>query len=116
MNLCKRSQVHANANQPYDSLIPPKNKNEGVHFRADTGVRPYDFKFPEVGVTPCGYPSSYAVMEGEIEGTTDSGLEERILPSIRRSQIVLIYRNAGVDNAETFGQLACSVERPARSG
>ena len=26
----------------------------------------------------------------------DSGLEERILPSIRRSQILLIYRNGGV--------------------
>ena len=45
----------------------------------------------------------------------DSGLEERILPSIRRSQIVLIYRLGGVDNPETFGQIACSVGRPARS-
>ena len=35
-------------------------------------------------------------MYGEIEGTMDSGLEERILPSIRRSQILLIYRNGGV--------------------
>ena len=26
----------------------------------------------------------------------DSGLEERILPSIRRSQMLLIYRNGGV--------------------
>ena len=51
VNLCKRSQVHANANYPYDSLIPPKNKNEGLHFRADTGVRPYAFKFLDVGVT-----------------------------------------------------------------
>ena len=41
----------------------------------------------------------------------DSGLEERILPSIRRSQIVLIYRLGGVDNPETFGQIACSVGR-----
>ena len=40
----------------------------------------------------------------------DSGLEERILPSIRRSQILLIYRNGGVDNPETCGQIACSVE------
>ena len=38
----------------------------------------------------------------------DSGLEERILPSIRRSLIILIYRNDGVDNLETFGQTACS--------
>ena len=38
----------------------------------------------------------------------DSGLEERILPSIRRSQILLIYRNGGVDNPETFGQIACA--------
>ena len=35
-------------------------------------------------------------MYGEIEGTMDSGLEERILPSIRRSQMLLIYRNGGV--------------------
>ena len=41
----------------------------------------------------------------------DSGLEERILPSIRRSQILLIYRNGGVDNPETCGQIACSVGR-----
>ena len=47
-------------------------------------------------------------MYGEIEGTMDSGLEERILPSIRRSLIILIYRNDGVDNLETFGQTACS--------
>ena len=32
----------------------------------------------------------------------DSGLEERILPSIRRSQIVSTYRNSGVDNLETL--------------
>ena len=38
----------------------------------------------------------------------DSGLEERILPSIRRSQILLIYRNGGVDNPETCGQIACA--------
>ena len=41
----------------------------------------------------------------------DSGLEERILPSIRRSQMFLIYRNGGVVNPETFGQIACSVGR-----
>ena len=41
----------------------------------------------------------------------DSGLEERILPSIRRSLIILIYRNDGVDNLETFGQIACAVGR-----
>ena len=77
----------------------------------------------------------------------DSGLEERILPSIRRSQILLIYRNGGVvgqvahfnltpeaslcrgfylqpfvlsmgwrAQMETFGQTACSVGSPARSG
>jgi len=45
----------------------------------------------------------------------DSGLEERILPSIRRSQIVLIYHNAGVVNPETFGQIACAARTPARS-
>ena len=50
-------------------------------------------------------------MYGEIEGTMDSGLEERILPSIRRSQMLLIYRNGGVVNPETFGQIACSVGR-----
>ena len=38
----------------------------------------------------------------------DSGLEERILPSIRRSQILLIYRKGGVVNPETCGQIACS--------
>ena len=38
----------------------------------------------------------------------DSGLEERLLPSIRRSQILLIYRNGGVDNPETCGQIACA--------
>ena len=38
----------------------------------------------------------------------DSGLEERILPSIRRPQILLIYRNGGVVHAETFGQIACA--------
>ena len=41
----------------------------------------------------------------------DSELEEHILPSIRRSQIELIYRNGGVDNPETYGQVACSVGR-----
>ena len=41
----------------------------------------------------------------------DSGLEEHLLPAIRRSQILLIYRNSGVDNPETFGQIACSVGR-----
>ena len=41
----------------------------------------------------------------------DSGLEERKLPSIRRSQMFLIYRNGGVVNPETFGQIACSVGR-----
>ena len=41
----------------------------------------------------------------------DSGLEERILPSIRRSQILLIYRNGGVVNPETYGQIVCSVGR-----
>ena len=45
----------------------------------------------------------------------DSGLEERILPSIRRSQMLLIYRNGGVDNPETFGQIACTARTPARS-
>ena len=64
--------MHANANQPYDSLIPPKNKNEGVHFRADTGVRPYDFKFPEVGVTPCGYPFAYVL--GWVHFRLDTGV------------------------------------------
>ena len=38
----------------------------------------------------------------------DSGLEERILPSIRRSQILLIYCDGGVDNPETFGQIMCA--------
>ena len=56
-----------------------------------------------------------AIMQGEIEGAMDSGLEERILPSIRRPQMLLIYRNGGVANPETFGQIACSVGRPARS-
>ena len=41
----------------------------------------------------------------------DSGLEERIVPSIRRSQILLIYRNGVVVNPETCGQIACSVGR-----
>jgi len=41
----------------------------------------------------------------------DSGLEERRLPSIRRSQILLIYRNGGVVHLETLGQIACSVGR-----
>ena len=41
----------------------------------------------------------------------DSGLEERILPSIRRSQILLIYRKGGMVTPETFGQIACSVGR-----
>ena len=40
----------------------------------------------------------------------DSGLEECILPSIRRSQILMIYRKGGVVNPETFGQIACEVE------
>ena len=40
----------------------------------------------------------------------DSGLEECILPSIRRSQILLIYRKGGVDNPETCCQVACAVE------
>ena len=40
----------------------------------------------------------------------DSGLVERILPSIRRPQMLLIHRNGGVDNPETCGQIACSVE------
>ena len=38
----------------------------------------------------------------------DSGLEERKLPSIRRSQMFLIYSNGGVVNPETFGQTACA--------
>ena len=59
--------MHANANYPYDSLIPPKNKNEGLHFRADTGVRPYAFKFLDVGVTPRGYPPGLC-MEGYTRG------------------------------------------------
>ena len=56
----------------------------------------------------------------------DSGLEQQMLPSIRRSRILLIYRNGGVDNPETFGQIACaaglsegwrpSVRSRARSG
>ena len=56
----------------------------------------------------------------------DSGLEERKLPSIRRSQILLIYRNGGAVNPETYGQIACtarlsegwrpSVRSRARSG
>ena len=41
----------------------------------------------------------------------DSGLEQQMLPSIRRSQIVLIYRNGEVANPETFGQVACTVGR-----
>ena len=45
----------------------------------------------------------------------DSDLEERKLPSIRRSQTLLVYRNGGVANPETFGQVACTVRRPARS-
>ena len=45
----------------------------------------------------------------------DSGLDVRILPSIRRIQMLLTYRIGGVDNPETFGQIACSVGRPARS-
>ncbi len=39
----------------------------------------------------------------------DFELEERILPSIRRSQMFLIYRNGGVVNPETYGQIVCSV-------
>ena len=56
----------------------------------------------------------------------DSGLEECILPSIRRIQMLLTYRIGGVDNPETFGQIACtarlsegsrpSVRSRARSG
>ena len=45
----------------------------------------------------------------------DSGLEERILPSIRRSQMLLIYRIDRVVNPETFGQIACTAGTPARS-
>ena len=41
----------------------------------------------------------------------DFGLKERILPSIRRLQILLVYRNGGVANPETFGQVACTVGR-----
>ena len=41
----------------------------------------------------------------------DPGLEERKLPSIRRSQILLIYRNGGVAKPETFGQIMCAVRR-----
>ena len=41
----------------------------------------------------------------------DSGLEERILPSIRRPQILLIYRNGGVVHPETCGQIVCAVGR-----
>ena len=32
----------------------------------------------------------------------DSGLDVRILPSIRRSQLLLIYRNGGVDKRGPF--------------
>ena len=45
----------------------------------------------------------------------DSGLEERILPSIRRLQMLLIYRKGGVDNLETCGQIACEVGRPRKN-
>ena len=41
----------------------------------------------------------------------DSEMEERKLPSIRRPQILFIYRKGGVGNPETFGQIACSVWR-----
>ena len=41
----------------------------------------------------------------------DSGLEERILPSIRRPQILLIYRKGGMVTPETCGQIACAVRR-----
>ena len=41
----------------------------------------------------------------------DSEMEERKLPSIRRPQIIFIYRKGGVGNPETFGQIACSVWR-----
>ena len=41
----------------------------------------------------------------------DSELEERKLSSIRRPQILFIYRKGGVGNPETFGQIACSVWR-----
>ena len=45
----------------------------------------------------------------------DSGLEECVLPSIRRSQILLICRKDGVVNPETCGQIACTAGTPARS-
>ena len=41
----------------------------------------------------------------------DSEMEERKLPSIRRPQIIFIYRKSGVDNPATFGQIVCSVRR-----
>ena len=41
----------------------------------------------------------------------DSGLEERILPSIRRSHMLEIYRNGGVVNPEICGQIAWTVGR-----
>ena len=45
----------------------------------------------------------------------DSELEERKLSSIRRPQIIFIYRKGGVDNPETFGQIVCSAGTPAQS-
>ncbi len=41
----------------------------------------------------------------------DSEMEERKLPSIRRPQLLFIYRKSGVDNPATFGQIVCSVRR-----
>ena len=54
-------------------------------------------------------------MQGEIEGSMDSGLEERKLPSIRRLQILLVYRNGGVVSPETYGQDPCEVGRPRKN-
>ena len=51
---------------------------------------PLHLKIPEVEVTPRGYPFDYVHGRCAIQGAMDSGLEERILPSIRRSQILLI--------------------------
>ena len=41
-------------------------------FRADTGVCPYAYIFPEVGVTPCGYQPDY--MHGESHFRADTGV------------------------------------------
>ena len=41
----------------------------------------------------------------------DFELEKRKLPSIRRPQLLFIYRKSGVDNPATFGQIVCSVRR-----